>query len=109
MRSFKLADLRRQIALVTQEPLLTDDTIAANVAYPDNGNADADKVNQALQNAAADFVAELPDGVNTVIGETAVAYRAGNISDWLWRALFTVMRQSLFWMRRPHLWTLMRK
>ena len=36
---------------------------------PDNGNADADKVNQALQNAAADFVAELPDGVNTVIGE----------------------------------------
>ena len=69
VRSFKLADLRRQIALVTQEPLLTDDTIAANVAYPDNGNADADKVNQALQNAAADFVAELPDGVNTVIGE----------------------------------------
>ena len=33
VRSFKLADLRRQIALVTQEPLLTDDTIAANVAY----------------------------------------------------------------------------
>ena len=110
VRSFKLADLRRQIALVTQEPLLTDDTIAANVAYPDNGNADADKVNQALQNAAADFVAELPDGVNTPSSEkTAVAYRAGNISDWLWRALFTVMRQSLFWMRRPHLWTLMRK
>ena len=67
---FKLDALRRQIALVTQEPLLIDDTVAANVAYPEDGNANPEKLRQALQDAAADFVTTLEHGVNTVVGES---------------------------------------
>jgi subfamily B ATP-binding cassette protein MsbA len=77
LREISLASLRHQIALVTQEPLLFDDTVAINVAYPDGGAADIDKVERALKNAAAnDFVAALPHGIQTRIGENG-AYLSG--------------------------------
>ena len=65
LREFKLADLRRQIALVAQDPPLFNDTAAANVSYPeapDPANAEQSaRIAEALRNAAADFAAEAPE------------------------------------------------
>nr|MBP7891428.1 lipid A export permease/ATP-binding protein MsbA [Arenimonas sp.] len=75
IRELKLADLRRQIALVSQQVMLFDDSVMANVRY---GKADASdaEVWQALRAAnAEEFVLKLPDGVDTAIGE-----RGGRLS-----------------------------
>ena len=65
LREFKLADLRRQIALVAQDPPLFNDTAAANVSYPeapDPANAEQSaRIAEALRNAAADFAMEAPE------------------------------------------------
>ena len=68
IKNLTLESLRQQITLITQEALLFDDTVLANVTYPDSGKADQQRVMAALQNAAADFVNYLPLGVNTRIG-----------------------------------------
>jgi subfamily B ATP-binding cassette protein MsbA len=64
-----LTSLRQQIALVSQQVMLFDDTVMANVRF---GKSDAsdDDVRQALISAnAEEFVSKLPDGINTRIGE----------------------------------------
>lgn len=74
---FSLQSLRSQIALVTQDPFLFDDTIRANVAYG-NGDCDDDAVWQALKDAAADdFVRALPDGLDTRVGEAGARLSGG--------------------------------
>ena len=68
VRSVTLASLRAAIAFVPQDPLLFDDSVAANVAMgrPD---ASATEIEAALRAAAAwDFTAALPDGVATRVG-----------------------------------------
>ncbi len=69
IRQFSLASLRRQIAIVTQEPILFNDSLWANIAY---GNRQATEVQilQAARSAYAyDFAAALPQGMDTRIGE----------------------------------------
>jgi subfamily B ATP-binding cassette protein MsbA len=69
VRDVSLASLRRQIGFVTQETVLFDDTVAANIAY---GTADAapERIEAAARAAHAhDFITALPDGYNTIIGE----------------------------------------
>ncbi len=69
IRDVSLASLRSQIALVTQETVLFDDTIAANIAYgvPD---APTSRIEAAARAAHAhEFVSQLPDGYATRIGE----------------------------------------
>lgn len=69
LREIRLASLRRQIAVVSQDIFLFDDTIRANIAYglPDASEAD---IERAVQAAALDeFVASLPEGLNTRVGE----------------------------------------
>ncbi len=69
IRDVSLASLRSQIALVTQETVLFDDTIAANIAYgvPD---ASVERIEAAARAAHAhEFVTTLPDGYRTRIGE----------------------------------------
>ena len=69
VRSVTLASLREQIALVTQEPFLFDDTIRANIAYarPDSSQY---RIEQAAEAAAAhDFIMALPQGYDTPVGE----------------------------------------
>ena len=69
VRSVTLASLRDQIALVTQEPFLFDDTIRANIAYA-RPNAPMAQVEAAARAAAAhDFVCALPKGYDTYVGE----------------------------------------
>jgi subfamily B ATP-binding cassette protein MsbA len=72
IRHVTLASLRAQIGIVTQETVLFDDTIASNIAYGANGSARASS--EAIEAAARaanahDFVAALPDGYDTTIGE----------------------------------------
>jgi subfamily B ATP-binding cassette protein MsbA len=71
VRSLTLASLRRQIALVTQEVLLFDDTVRNNIAY---GRSDIEqsRVEAAARAAHAhEFILSLPGGYETTLGEAA--------------------------------------
>ena len=69
VRELTLASLRRQIALVTQEPFLFDDTVRANIAYA-RPDASPEEIEAAAGAAAAhDFIAALPEGYDTTVGE----------------------------------------
>jgi subfamily B ATP-binding cassette protein MsbA len=77
IRRLRLHDLRDRIALVTQEPFLFDDTIAANIAYGRDG-ATADQIMEAARSAAAhDFIVDLPDGYQTRVGEAGMRLSGG--------------------------------
>jgi subfamily B ATP-binding cassette protein MsbA len=77
VRSVTLASLRQQIALVTQEPFLFDDTVRANIAYavPDAPMAAIEAA--ARQAAAHDFVMALPKGYDTEVGEAGARLSGG--------------------------------
>ena len=69
IRDVTLASLRAQIAMVTQETVLFDDTIERNIAYGMPG-ATREQIEQAARAANAhDFIAAMPGGYDTVIGE----------------------------------------
>jgi len=69
VRAVTLASLRSRIALVTQETFLFDDTIRANIAYARPEASDAE-VEAAVRAADAwDFVAQLPRGLDTPVGD----------------------------------------
>lgn len=69
LSDYRLADLRRQIALVGQQVMLFDGTVAANVAYGEMQQADAAALDKAVRGAnAAEFIERLPEGVDTSIG-----------------------------------------
>lgn len=77
LREFKLADLRNQFAIVLQEPVLFSSTIAENIAY---GRPDApfqDIVTAAKAANAHDFIAALPDGYDTLVGERGMRLSGG--------------------------------
>lgn len=76
-RDVTLESLRDNIGLVTQETLLFNDTIRANIAYG-RLNASQEDIEQAARNAAAhDFIAELPDGYDTLVGEHGLRLSGG--------------------------------
>ena len=69
VRDVTLESLRAQIGIVTQETVLFDDTIAANIAYGRPAAARAEIEAAARAAHADDFIAALPDGYDTMIGE----------------------------------------
>jgi len=72
-----LYSLRKNISLVSQDVILFDDTIKANIAYADT-EAYEDEIIKACQFAAADaFINKLPDGYQTFIGENGVRLSGG--------------------------------
>lgn len=77
VRSVTLASLRDNIALVTQEAFLFDDTVAANIAYAKPGAARADVEAAAQQAAADEFIRQLPSGYDTVVGEAGARLSGG--------------------------------
>jgi len=77
VRAVTLASLRRQIALVTQEPFLFDDTIRANIAYARPQASDAEVEAAARAAAAHDFIAEFPEGYATGVGEAGLRLSGG--------------------------------
>jgi subfamily B ATP-binding cassette protein MsbA len=77
IRELKLHDLRSRIALVTQEPFLFDDTIAANIAYGRPGASQAEIEAAAASAAAHDFISALPEGYATRAGEAGLRLSGG--------------------------------
>ncbi len=77
LRQVTLSSLRRQMALVTQEVILFNDTVAANIAYarPAAGPERLEEV--ARQAHALDFIRQLPRGFDTRIGEGGIRLSAG--------------------------------
>jgi ATP-binding cassette subfamily B protein len=77
LRDYRLADLRRQFAIVLQEPVLFSTTIRENIAYSDP-EADAGAIVEAARAANAhDFIAKLPDGYETHAGERGMLLSGG--------------------------------
>lgn len=77
LTTLRLADLRRHVQVVEQEPLLFHATIEANVRYANPDATDAE-VSSALGQVGLDrFMAGLPDGLQTVVGDRGVALSAG--------------------------------
>ncbi|HEX6866065.1 MAG TPA: ABC transporter ATP-binding protein [Caulobacteraceae bacterium] len=77
VRTVTLASLRDRIALVTQEPFLFDDTVRANIAYA-QPEAPQEAIEEAARQAAAhEFIADMPDGYDTVVGEAGARLSGG--------------------------------
>ena len=77
VRGVSLASLRRNIALVTQEPFLFDESIGANIAYAKPG-ATSSQIEAAAKAAAAHaFIAALPGGYDTMVGEAGARLSGG--------------------------------
>ena len=77
VRDVTLDSLRHQIGLVTQEPFLFDDTVAANIAYA-RPDATRDQIEAAARDAAAhDFITALPEGYDTRVGEAGSRLSGG--------------------------------
>ena len=77
VRDYTLASLRAQMAIVTQHTFLFNDTVRNNIAYGDIAK-DMDAITAAAKAANAhDFIMELPEGYNTVIGELGVKLSGG--------------------------------
>ncbi|MFP5393394.1 MAG: lipid A export permease/ATP-binding protein MsbA [Gammaproteobacteria bacterium] len=73
----KLASLRAQLAMVSQNVVLFDDTLGANIAYGADA-IDPQRLDAAIRAAhLADVVAALPEGVNTQIGENGMRLSGG--------------------------------
>jgi len=77
VRSITMASLRANIALVSQEVALFDDTIRANIAYGRFGASQDEIVAAARHAAAHDFIMALPDGYDTMVGEQGVKLSGG--------------------------------
>jgi subfamily B ATP-binding cassette protein MsbA len=74
----KLAGLRSNIALVSQEIVLFNDTVSANIAYGRlSGTSDSDIVQAAEAAHAMQFILEMPEGLATLIGENGVRLSGG--------------------------------
>jgi subfamily B ATP-binding cassette protein MsbA len=78
VNDFKLANLRSQIAIVTQQVILFNDSILNNIAYGQLANASIEDIVKACESAnAADFIERLPQGLDTVVGENGVMLSGG--------------------------------
>jgi subfamily B ATP-binding cassette protein MsbA len=77
LREVKLSSLREQIALVTQETVLFNDTVRHNIAYG-KPEATQTEIEEAASIALAhDFIREMPEGYDTIVGERGIFLSGG--------------------------------
>ena len=69
IKDYSLNSLRQQISIVTQEPILFNDTIAANIALGKPDATEAEIIEAAKIANAYDFISNKEDGFNTIIGD----------------------------------------
>ena len=73
----KLHQLRKNIGLATQDVLLYSDTIDGNIAYGDSHIKQEEVVKFARYSEASDFIAKMPEGYDTIVGERGVGLSGG--------------------------------
>ncbi|KAF5455486.1 hypothetical protein F2P56_025056 [Juglans regia] len=78
IQKFQVKWLRQQMGLVSQEPVLFNDTIRANIAYGKEGNAIESEIIAVAELANAhSFISALPQGYDTIVGERGVQLSGG--------------------------------
>ncbi|MEM9490001.1 MAG: ABC transporter transmembrane domain-containing protein, partial [Myxococcota bacterium] len=77
VRELRLAELRKAMAIVSQEPVLFSGTIRDNIAYAREDASDSEVEAAARDAHAHDFVIGFPDGYNTIIGERGIKLSGG--------------------------------
>ncbi len=77
IRDLTVKSLRSQIGIVTQDPILFNDTIRNNIAYGNLSASDADIIAAAEAAHAHDFIQRFQDGFNTVVAERGVRLSGG--------------------------------
>jgi len=78
VEDYQLRNLRRHIALVTQQVTLFNDTVSNNIAYGDLAGAPPDAVRKAAEDAyAAEFIEKMPQSYQTLVGENGVLLSGG--------------------------------
>ena len=77
IKKLKINSLRSLMGIVTQETFLFDDSVKANIAYGVENISDDKIKDAAIAANAHEFIKELPDGYNTIIGERGVSLSGG--------------------------------
>ncbi|XP_019190190.1 PREDICTED: ABC transporter B family member 9-like [Ipomoea nil] len=78
IRKLKLSWLRQQMGLVSQEPVLFNETIRNNIAYGKHGNVTEEEIIEAAKSSNAhNFISSLPQGYNTSVGERGTQLSGG--------------------------------
>lgn len=77
LRELSLRSLRRQIGMVIQDTILFEDTIANNIAYGSRESSRGAVIAAAKKSFAHQFITNLPDGYDTVIGERGLGLSGG--------------------------------
>ena len=78
IEDYRLRNLRRHVAQVTQHVTLFNDTIANNIAYGDLAGAPRADIEKAATDAyAMDFISQMPEGLDTQVGENGVLLSGG--------------------------------
>ncbi len=78
INDYTLSSLRDHIAFVDQNVVLFNDTVANNIAYGSNRNADIETIKKAASQAnALEFIEELPKGFDTMLGENGTRLSGG--------------------------------
>ena len=76
VRDLKISSLRHEIAIVAQDPFLFSATVFENIAFGKHGATQEEVENAARLAQAHEFIAVLPDGYETVIGERGITLSA---------------------------------
>ena len=77
VRDVTIESLRAQIGMVTQQTILFNDTVRNNIVYGDSGKTEADVIRAAKAANAHNFIMNLPQGYDTVIGEQGTKLSGG--------------------------------
>jgi subfamily B ATP-binding cassette protein MsbA len=77
LRDFRITDLKRMIALVTQETVLFNDTVRYNISYGKPDATDEELAHAAQVAYAADFIDDLPQKFDTIVGERGIFLSGG--------------------------------
>jgi ATP-binding cassette subfamily B protein len=77
LRDYRISDLRRQFAVVLQEPVLFDASLAENIAYGKKTASDDEIVAAAKSACAHDFIVKMPRGYETLAGERGSGLSGG--------------------------------
>lgn len=105
IREYKLSELRKQYALVSQHVHLFNDSVANNIAYAAEEKYSREEIQHAARIAHADeFVRKMPEGYDTVIGENGASSPVVSASASPSPAPCCVTPRYCCWTRPPRPW-----